>query len=78
MVNEVRRRRKVLGEVGLREAGGSVVVLVTCIVAFAVEDDCEFACEDIGLELTDSWEQFFLSILFISIFIFPLFSIFHI
>ena len=35
----------------------SVVVLVICIVAFAVEDDCEFACEVIGMELADSWEQ---------------------
>ena len=25
-----------------------------CIVAFAVEDDCEFVCEDIGMELADS------------------------
>ena len=36
----------------------SIVVLVLCTVAFAVEDDCEFACEDIGMELADSWEQF--------------------
>ena len=33
----------------------SVVVLVLCIDAFAVEDN-EFAFEDMGMDLADSWE----------------------
>ena len=41
------------GEEGDVQVFGCSAGLV-CIVAFAVEDDCEFVCEDIGMELADS------------------------